>query len=187
MNELSTLGVPFYEQETKLSALRDTDVSLDVIHLIIVLKIIEKMTPPLNSHHVSSSESLSDSAPLVHNPNEDETASPAHNEGSMSLDKEAEASTEASSTKLLIAAQVLEQEAKKLQSLVPNSAMENLDHHPNLAIGLLEEVQKELKQRNTTSQQDKTDSVIEYYLNYSFLFLNLCILTSIQRQTRQSH
>ncbi|CAG2000167.1 unnamed protein product [Fusarium graminearum] len=123
------------------------------------------MTPPLNSHHVSSSESLSDSAPLVHNPNEDETGSPAHNEGSMSLDKDAEASTGASgtisSTKLLIAAQALEQEAKKLQSLVPNSPMENLDHRLNLAIGLLEEAQRELKQMNTTSQQDKTNSVIE--------------------------
>lgn len=149
------------------------------------------MTPPLNSHHVSSSESLSDSASLVHNPNEDERGSPAHNEGSMSLDKEAEASTGASgtisSTKLLIAAQVLEQEAKKLQSLVPNSPTENLNHRLNLAIGLLEEAQRELKQMNTTSQQDKTNSVIEYYLNYSFLFLNLCILTSIQRQNRQSH
>lgn len=109
----------------------------------------------------------------------------------MSLDKEAEASTGASgtisSTKLLVAAQVLEQEAKKLQSLVPNSPTENLDHRLNLAIGLLEEAQRELKQMNTTSQQDKTNSVIEYYLNYSFLFLNLCILTSIQRQNRQSH
>jgi predicted translin family RNA/ssDNA-binding protein len=57
-----------------------------------------------------------------------------------------------------MAMQVLEQEAKKLQTLLPDSVPPNLDRRLQLAKGLIEEVQQELNLNDTGGQQSKTAS-----------------------------
>jgi hypothetical protein len=83
-------------------------------------------------------------------------------EDSLSADKGDSASTRASdpmsNAKLLMAMQVLEQEAKKLQTLLPDSVPPNLDRRLQLAKGLIEEVQQELHLNDTGGQQSKTAS-----------------------------
>jgi hypothetical protein len=83
-------------------------------------------------------------------------------EDSLSADKGDSASTRASdpmsNAKLLMAMQVLEQEAKKLQTLLPDSVPPNLDRRLQLAKGLIEEVQQELNLNDTGGQQSKTAS-----------------------------
>ncbi|KAG8361833.1 hypothetical protein FVEN_g278 [Fusarium venenatum] len=111
-----------------------------------------------NTHEVTSPGSLSEAAPPDGAPGQDAVPTPAPVESPPSLHSEGETSSKVldsmSSTKLFIAAQVLEQEAKKLQSLCPDPATEDHNDRLDLAIRVLEEVRKELHDRNNASQQN---------------------------------
>ncbi|KAL3602838.1 hypothetical protein FPOAC2_07152 [Fusarium poae] len=108
--------------------------------------------------------SMSEGTPQVGAPDQGQVPTPAAVEGSSPLGNEPKTSTDISDTissaKLFIAAQVLEQEARNLQSLRPDSSTENLNDRLNTAIKVLEEVQKELKQKAAASQQEKANSPI---------------------------
>ncbi|XEV01770.1 hypothetical protein FSHL1_007057 [Fusarium sambucinum] len=116
------------------------------------------MNTPPDTHDVTSPGSLSESAPTGGAPGQDVLPIPAPVLSSLLLDKEAAAPNTTldsiSSTKLFIAAQVLEQEAKKLQSLCPAPVTEDHNDRLDLAIRVLEDVKKELHDKNNASQQN---------------------------------
>lgn len=129
------------------------------------------MATPPDTPDGSSTGPLPESTPQDDSSDQNAVPTPAAVEESPAPDKEAVKSKGVfgtiSSTKLFIAAQVLEQEARKLQSLHPGSNEENLEHRLNLAISVLEEVQKEMNEKNNNgSQKDDASVVAEYEPNY---------------------
>jgi uncharacterized membrane protein len=134
-----------------------------------ILDYIEIMNTPSSAVEAILLGSMSEGTPQVGAPDQGQVPTPAAVEGSSPLGNEPKTSTDISDTissaKLFIAAQVLEQEARNLQSLRPDSSTENLNDRLNTAIKVLEEVQKELKQKAAASQQEKANSPIKYEVN----------------------
>ncbi|KAI3571209.1 hypothetical protein IWW34DRAFT_770457 [Fusarium oxysporum f. sp. albedinis] len=122
------------------------------------------MATPPDTPDGSSTDPLPEPTPRDDSSDQNAVPTPAAVEESPAPDKEAGKSKGVfgtiSSTKLFIAAQVLEQEARKLQSLHPGSNEEKLEHRLNLAISVLEEVQKEMNEKNNNGSQKDDASVV---------------------------
>ncbi|KAM0228254.1 hypothetical protein ACHAPO_010903 [Fusarium lateritium] len=105
-----------------------------------------------------SPDMVSEPKPKVLDPTQEPPPSTKDDEDCQAGGKEVQISAgvcdSISNTTLFKAAQALEQEAKKLQGLFPDSFTETIDRRLNVAIGLLEEVYKELNKKNTTKSRE---------------------------------